>query len=112
MSTESCFVYIHTASIMGKEICKVGITNNLHKRLNEFNNSLRHLQRWHPEIAGAHFEQFFNYPTTCRGSAQKIEKIAKIILAEFIVPEFGKEVFMVDKATIRNIIVTAGKVGK
>jgi predicted GIY-YIG superfamily endonuclease len=88
-----CVVYVHTARFMGREISKVGITNNLIKRLKEFNNGLRHRSRYARDLNGVEFNNAFSILVGSREKASHIEREVTKSLKSVRLSEFGREVF-------------------
>jgi hypothetical protein len=83
----------------------VGITNNIKKRLNEFNGGLRYRERHYPIIRGVVFSNVASTIIINRVAAEKIERKIKSLLANRLIPEFGREVFRIDKGHAERLML-------
>lgn len=89
---EYCFFYINTAIIQGREIVKIGISNNPEKRIKEFNNGIRHRSKGgHCELVC--FIRSFTIRLINRTHAVNIERRFKNNNKQYLLNRFGNEVF-------------------
>ena len=104
-----CYIYIHTAHYNGKLIIKVGITNNLKKRLMEFNTGVK-CRFWFErrEEKAPKFIKYFNVLLNSRELARSIEKSFYYKNKHKRELFFGNEVYNLDPAQaiddIKNIL--------
>ena len=68
-----CYLYINTAHYKGNIILKIGITYNIKRRLNEFNNGVKYRFRLFKNIP--QFIEYFNVRLNSREDAKCIEKL-------------------------------------
>ena len=89
---KSNFLYVNYTYVKGEYRTKIGISNNPHKRLNEFNNGLRYRFSFvDPPI----FKRFFTIKIDNR---KKLKRIERKIINHFKIlrdPFYGNEVFKV-----------------
>lgn len=95
MKTEECFVYINCCHFNGLEVSKIGITNNIEKRLKEFNHGLTYRARIFSDLTDIKLENVYRCLMPSRDVAKMVEKAAHKELSGLIITDFGREVFNV-----------------
>lgn len=95
MDNKECFIYVNVALFKGFEVSKVGITNNINKRINEFNNEIKHRSCFCHDLCGVVFSNFFKLKLSSRLLAEKIEKEVHLKIKNNLLNDFGREVFFV-----------------
>lgn len=87
------FLYVNNAEYQGRNICKIGISNNPRKRLTEFNNGMRHRYAGRTIKEPVIFNEFFVVKIAGRKSCQEIERHILKTFAKKKLLDFGREVF-------------------
>jgi hypothetical protein len=90
---EKCFIYVNSCFYNGMEVSKIGITNNVDKRLREFNLGLTYRASYFPDLTGIKMFNIYKRCLNSRLNAKVVEKKAHINFKELMLTEFGREVF-------------------
>ena len=90
---EKCFIYVNSCFYNGLEVSKIGITNNVEKRLSEFNLGLTYRARYYPDLTDIKLYNIYKICLNSRVNAKVIEKKAHSNFKDLMLTEFGREVF-------------------
>jgi len=103
MGKNLCYVYVNTASYLGGVVCKIGISNNIEKRIREFNTGLRCRARYYNDITGVEFKNAYKKPMD-RLIAKLVEKECHKKIKDKLIKEMGNEVFDIDPKTAISLL--------